>query len=940
MLKRKNDRQPPQRLEEECYPNDYWLDEEDGGEDIPDLAVSSRPVSGRLHSEPMVTGYEALERQRGIRRPNRKLTRREKKALKRAQKYEAKLHKEHEKADKKNAKKEAKLAAKAEKQAMREAKKSAKKKKSSSATVPPRQQPEGKKVSGGKGGTTEKKVANTAKDKRITAQQSIPYHEMGRDGICRVQDRFYSKTIRFYDINYQLAQNEDKNAIFENWCDFLNYFDSTIHFQLSFINQHSNMAEYEKVIHINPQEDEFDDLRMEFAQMLNNQLAKGNNGLMRTKYITFGIEAESIREARPKLERIESDIMNNFKILGVTAYPLNGAERLQIMYETFNQDSKVPFHFSYDEVLRTGLSTKDYIAPTSFVFKNGKDFQMGGTIGAVSYLQILAPELTDKMLAEFLEMDSNLMVNFHIQSIDQMKAIKLVKSKVTDINRMKIEEQKKAVRAGYDMDIIPSDLNTYGGEAKRLLEDLQSRNERMFLVTALFLNTAETKQELENVVFQTAGIAQKYNCALKRLDYQQEPGLMSCLPLAMNLVPIKRALTTTSTAIFVPFTTQELFMGGESIYYGLNALSNNLIMADRKKLKNPNGLILGTPGAGKSFAAKREITNAFIVTKDDIIVCDPEGEYYPLFRAFHGQVIRISPTSHDYINPMDINLDYADDDDPLSLKSDFILSLCELVVGGKNGLEPVEKTVIDRCVRLVYQDFLSDPVPEKMPILEDLYNLLREQKEQEAQRLATALEIYVNGSLKVFNHRTNVELSNRMVCFDIKDLGKQLKKLGMLIVQDQVWNRVTINRSANKSTRYYIDEFHLLLKEEQTAAYSVEIWKRFRKWGGIPTGITQNVKDLLASREIENIFENSDFILMLNQASGDRQILAKQLNISPHQLSYVTNSGEGEGLVFYGSTIIPFKDKFDNSLMLYALMTSKPDEVEKRKKLGIGERDD
>ena len=927
-------------MEEERYPNDYWLDEEDGGEDIPEPADSSKPVSGRLHSEPMVTGYEALERQRGVRRPNRKLTRREKKALKRAQKYEAKLHKEHEKADKKNAKKEAKLAAKAEKQAMREAKKSAKKKKSSSATAPPRQQTEGKKVSGGKGSTTEKKVANAAKDKRITAQQSIPYHEMGRDGICRVQDKFYSKTIRFYDINYQLAQNEDKNAIFENWCDFLNYFDSTIHFQLSFINQHSNMAEYEKVIHINPQEDEFDDLRMEFAQMLNNQLAKGNNGLMRTKYITFGIEAENIREARPKLERIESDIMNNFKILGVTAYPLNGAERLQIMYETFNQDSKVPFHFSYDEVLRTGLSTKDYIAPTSFVFKNGKDFQMGGTIGAVSYLQILAPELTDKMLAEFLEMDSNLMVNFHIQSIDQMKAIKLVKSKVTDINRMKIEEQKKAVRAGYDMDIIPSDLNTYGGEAKRLLEDLQSRNERMFLVTALFLNTAETKQELENVVFQTAGIAQKYNCALKRLDYQQEQGLMSCLPLAMNLVPIKRALTTTSTAIFVPFTTQELFMGGESIYYGLNALSNNLIMADRKKLKNPNGLILGTPGAGKSFAAKREITNAFIVTKDDIIVCDPEGEYYPLFRAFHGQVIRISPTSHDYINPMDINLDYADDDDPLSLKSDFILSLCELVVGGKNGLEPVEKTVIDRCVRLVYQDFLSDPVPEKMPILEDLYNLLREQKEQEAQRLATALEIYVNGSLKVFNHRTNVELNNRMVCFDIKDLGKQLKKLGMLIVQDQVWNRVTINRSANKSTRYYIDEFHLLLKEEQTASYSVEIWKRFRKWGGIPTGITQNVKDLLASREIENIFENSDFILMLNQASGDRQILAKQLNISPHQLSYVTNSGEGEGLVFYGSTIIPFKDKFDNSLMLYALMTSKPDEVEKRKKLGIGERDD
>ena len=768
------------------------------------------------------------------------------------------------------------------------------------------------------------------KAKRISVQDSIAYKEMGKDGICRVADHVYSKTIRFYDINYQLAQNDDKSAIFENWCDFLNYFDSSIHFQLSFINQKSSMREYEKVIQIEPQNDAFDDVRMEYAQMLHNQLAKGNNGLLKSKYITFAIEADNLAMARPKLERIETDILNNFKVLGVTAYPLNGVERLKVLYETLNPETETPFTFTYDQVLKTGLGTKDYIAPTSFMFKSGKDFMMGDTYGAVSYLQILAPELTDKMLAEFLDVDKNLIVTMHVQSLDQLKAIKLIKSKVTDINRMKIEEQKKAVRSGYDMEIIPSDLATYGGDAKKLLDDLQSRNERMFLVTVLFLNTAKTRQELDNAVFQVAGIAQKYNCALRRLDYMQEDGLMSSLPLGFNHIPIRRALTTTAAAIFVPFTTQELFMGGESLYYGLNALSNNIIMVDRKKLKNPNGLILGTPGSGKSFAAKREITNAFFVTKDDIIIGDPEGEYFPLVHALGGQVIHISATSHDYINPMDINMDYSDDDNPLGVKSDFILSLCELIMGSRNGIEAEEKSVIDRCLPLVYQKYFENPVPENMPVLGDLYACLRSQKEPQAQRIATALEIYVNGSLKVFNHQTNVKLDNRIVCYDIKELGKQLKKLGMLIIQDQVWNRVTINRSEHRATRYYIDEFHLLLKEEQTAAYSVEIWKRFRKWGGIPTGITQNIKDLLASREIENIMENSDFILMLNQAAGDRQILAKQLNISPYQLSYVTNSGAGEGLLFYGNTIIPFKDHFDKSLKLYAIMSTRPEDVAAR----------
>lgn len=776
----------------------------------------------------------------------------------------------------------------------------------------------------------ESAIARAKRDSKVpaTAQQTIPYLRMHTDGICQATDALYTKTIQFQDINYQLAQNEDKTAIFDGWCDFLNYFDSSIRFQFSFLNLSASIEEFEQSILIPDQNDDFDDIREEYANMLRGQLAKGNNGLSKTKFITFGIEAENLRTAKPRLERIENDLLNSFKRLGVAADPLSGKDRLKLLHSIYHLDGQERFLFDWDWLPLSGLSTKDYIAPSSFDFTESRNFRMGRKHCSVSFLQILAPELNDRMLADFLSMDNSLVVTLHIQSIDQTSAIKTIKRKITDLDRMKIEEQKKAVRSGYDMDIIPSDLATYGGEAKKLLQDLQSHNERMFLLTFLIMNTADGKQTLDNNIFQAQGIAQKYNCQLVRLDFQQESGLNSSLPLGHNQIEIQRGLTTSSTAIFVPFTTQELFQReGEPLYYGLNALSNNLIMVDRKALKNPNGLILGTPGSGKSFSAKREIANAFLITQDDITICDPEGEYYPLVERLQGQVIKISPTSGHYINPMDINLNYSEDESPLSLKSDFILSLCELIVGGREGLQPIEKTVIDRCVRMVYQAYLNEPKPENVPILGDLHRILLEQPEKEARLIATALEIYVSGSLNVFNHRTNVNIQNRLVCFDIKELGKQLKKLGMLIVQDQVWGRVTANRAEGRSTRYYIDEFHLLLKEEQTAAYSVEIWKRFRKWGGIPTGITQNVKDLLSSREIENIFENSDFVYMLNQAGGDRQILAKQLNISPHQLSYVTHSGEGEGLLFYGNVILPFADRFPKDTELYRIMTTKPAEV-------------
>ena len=764
-----------------------------------------------------------------------------------------------------------------------------------------------------------------------TAQDSIPFIKMYPDGICKVTENYYTRTIEYQDINYQLALADDQHAIFDEWCSFLNFFDSSIHFELSFMNKTADEEESRKQIDIPHANDGFDSVRDEYSGMLKNQLSRGNNGIVKKKYVTFGIEASKLSEAKPKLNHIESSICNNFKKMGVSAHSLNGKERLEVMHDMLHLGERHRFRFDWNWLVNSGLSVKDFIAPDSFTFKKNRQFQMGGTYGSMSVLNITASEISDRMLADILDLDSNQIVTMHIHSIDQNEAIKQIKHKITELDRSKIEEQKKAVRAGYDMDIIPSDLATYGKDAKALLKELQSQNERMFMITFLIMNTGKDETDLENNVFQMASLAQKHNCSLIRLDYQQEQGLMSSLPLAKNQVKIERVLTTSSTAIFVPFTTQELFQTGDgALYYGINAVSNNLIMADRKRLKNPNGLILGTPGSGKSFSAKREIANAFLTTDDDVIICDPEAEYSPLVERFHGQVVKISPSSTQYINPMDINMNYSEDDSPLALKADFVLSLCELIVGGKEGLQPVEKTVIDRSIHQIYRKYLDNPVPENMPLLEDLYNMLLDQPEPEARRVATALEIYVSGSLNVFNHRTNVELNNRLVCYDIKDLGKQLKKIGMLVVQDQVWGRVTENRAAGKSTRYYIDEMHLLLKEEQTAAYTVEIWKRFRKWGGIPTGLTQNVKDLLASKEVENIFENSDFVYMLNQAAGDRQILAKTLSISPYQLSYVTHSGAGEGLIFYGDVILPFVDKFPTDIELYRIMTTRLSEIHEK----------
>ena len=756
---------------------------------------------------------------------------------------------------------------------------------------------------------------------------------MLKDGICRVREGFYTKTIAYEDINYSVASSEDQSAIFDGWCGFLNYFDSALPFQLSFINHRSRGGSRYKV-NIPMAHDDFDSIRGEYVDMLKRQIARSNNGIVRSKYITFGVPADGLETARPRLERVSSDIMGNFKKLGAHSRVLNGRERLEVLHGQMHPGGREPFRFSWPDIVKTGMGTKDFIAPDSFDFSASRTFRVGQAWGAASYLQIMASELSDKLLLELLELDAEMTVTLHVQTVDQLKAIKMTKGKISDIDKMKVEEQKKAVRAGYDMEILPPDLITYSKDAAALLADLQSRNERMFLLTFTVVNVAPTRQKLENDVFTISGIAQKYNCALKRLDWQQEQGFTSSLVLGDNAIEIQRGMTTSSTAIFIPFMTKELRMDGAALYYGMNALSNNVIMADRKRLKNPNGMFLGTPGSGKSFAAKREIVNVFLtLPDDDIIIADPEGEYYPLVNRLGGQVVRLSPsaTAGTFINPMDINPNYADDEDPLSLKSDFILSLCELIVGGRSGLAPVEKTVIDRCVRTIYRPYLADPAPERMPILQDLYNELLKQSEPEARRVATALELYCTGSLNLFNHPTNVDLTARVVCIVLKGLGENLRKIAMHITNDFVTSAVNVNFHNGISTWCYFDEFHILLRDALTASYFVAVWKMLRKKGCVPSALTQNVKDLLASREIEAILDNTDFMILLAQAQSDRAILAKQLGISEHQLSYITHSNSGEGLLFYGDVTIPFVDRFPKG-EIYNLLTTRPEDLKNEAK--------
>ena len=775
-----------------------------------------------------------------------------------------------------------------------------------------------------------------------TAQKSIPFKKMYEDGICQVTDTFFAKIIEFEDINYELLEVEERGEVLEEYSKFINYFDPSIRFELFFFNRKVATKRLRDRFEIPSEGDEFDDIRYEFAEILKDQAAKGNNGIIKSKYVIFGKDCESYEDAKAKLENISKDVVRNLNNMGANAKRLDGKEWLLLLHDYFVQSTKETFDFDFSKMEEEGREEKDYIVPDIFDFSEKRSFKAGRTYGKVMYLDVISPRMNDEFVKKLLEVDGNFAVSVHLKSLGPVEAIKVVKRALTDIQSKKIDEQKKAFKGGWDMDIVSADIITFEQDLMELSNDLNSSNQKLFQTTILISVFGKNEKEMENTYQNVNGIIQQANCEMIMFENRQEQAYFSSSPLCVNNFGKERLFTTKVMAVMIPFRTQELFMPSPAIYYGLNALSNNMILADRKRLRTPNGLILGTPGAGKSFSAKREILAAFLTTRDEIIICDPEGEYYPIVEVLNGSVVKLATNSTAYLNPMDIQLSHRGDKEAIQLKSAFIITLMDLIAGNKVGLGNDEKGIIDECIRHIYDKYFEDPKPENMPILLDLYEALikydpREENpfmeehlcmeaRKQAVRIANSLNLYVNGSQNYFNHRTNVDSGNRILCFDIRDLSNQLKEIGMLIVQDAVWNRVSKNRERKLSTRYYCDEFHLLLKEKQTADYSIEMWKRFRKWGGIPTGLTQNVTDFLKSPDIEGIIGNSDFIYLMNMNKEDREILRKAYNLSEGQLQHLTNAEQGCGLIIFDNYVIPFIDRYPTNTKTFKIMDTKPKE--------------
>lgn len=785
-----------------------------------------------------------------------------------------------------------------------------------------------------------------------TCQQTLRYKYMYQNGVCQVGEYFFSKTIKISDINYQVAQRDEQIDIFSRYCEVLNYFDHKINAQISVHNRRIDKEEFKGQMMLKMVEDDKDYLRKEYNGMLEKKALQGQNSLIREKYVTFGFESENYEAAYPALMRIETDLTSHFRGLGCDVMAISGAQRLEYMNSILNPGE--PLRFDYDELVGTGLCTKDFVCPYFFDFAVDNKritFEFGDYFGQVLMIKKFPSDLSDKLINALSEIPCNTTINIHTNSMDNSSALSMVQTKKAFMEQDKMNRQQKLIQQMADPDMIPQHLKRHLEQTDKLMGDMQDRNQRLFRGAIIVFTSAKTLQKLKENVEKLKGVARSNGCELMPISCEQEAGLNASLPLGKNDIKIRRTLTTASQAIFIPFTTQELFEPG-GMYYGLNALSRNLIFLNRQGLKNPAGFVLGTPGSGKSFATKRGLVDTLLnSTDDEVLVIDPESEYGNLAENFGGEVIKISNDTNTYFNPLDITMDYSGGDEgdedeevfgkeannanPLSFKTEFIFSFLDVIVTKESGmgLSGAERTLVDRTLTNTYKAYFKNP-GAKMPTLIDfcleLEKVTEPSLQGEKENLLKVLGLYTTGSFNLFSHNTNVDVNNKFVVYDIKELGDQIKTLGMLVILDQIWNRVTSNRLIGRKTWIVVDEAHLLFSNQFSAAFLSSLWKRARKYGGICTGITQNVEDLLESDLARKMLSNSDYILMLNQATSDRNKLAQILNISPTQLGYVTNANAGQGLLFAGNSIIPFIDNFPSDTKLYQMMTTKLDEVAKR----------
>lgn len=758
-----------------------------------------------------------------------------------------------------------------------------------------------------------------------SAQDIIPIKAIWEDGIFLVGTDKYSKSFKFLDINYAVASKEDKEAMFIDYSDLLNSLDTGANAKITINNRRINKIDFEKQILLKMQNDDLDRYRKEYNEMLINQ-AKDANEIIQEKIITLSVYKKSIEEARTYFSRVGADLISKFATLGSKCMELDAVERLRILHDFYRTGNETSFRFDFKETIRKGHNFKDFICPDSFEFKDDY-FKIGDRYGKVMFLKEYASFVKDSMVTELTELNKNMMLSIDIIPVPQDEAVKEAENRRMGIETNITNWQRKQNANNNFSAIIPYDMEQQRAESKEFLDDLTTRDQRMFLVVITMVITADTKQELDNTRDDIEQIASKGLCQMGTLNFQQLDGLNQVLPIVSNFNNIKalRTLTTESLAVFIPFKVQEIRHEG-GIFYGQNVISKNMIIADRNQLLNGNSFTLGVSGSGKSFISKEEIASIKLKDKDaDIIIIDPEREYSKLVRAFGGEVIKISATSRNHINAMDMTKDYGDGANPVILKSEFILSLCEQLIGSSN-LGAKQKSIIDRCTANTYRFYQQGNYQGTPPTLQDFREELLKQDEPEAKEIALAIELFTNGSLNTFAMNTNVDTSNSLLCYDILDLGKQLLPIGMLVVLDSILNRITSNRNKGKHTYIFIDEIYLLFQYEYSANFLFTLWKRVRKYGACCTGITQNVEDLLQSHTARTMLANSEFIIMLNQASTDRTELARLLNISDLQMSYITNVKAGEGLIKIGSVLVPFVNKFPRNTELYKLMSTKPGE--------------